>query len=126
MDTDIQETNSNQSIERPWLKAHQWKKGQSGNILGRPKGKTLKEWTKEYLERMTDDERDAFMEGIPKEVIWKMAEGNPTEDKNVSISVPQPILGGITQAKTLDSGDIKALETTINEVIEDTTQHNGT
>lgn len=66
--TDNQTENS-----KPWL----WKKGQSGNILGRPKGKTMKEWAREYLSKMTDEERDDFMQGIPKEIIWKMSEGNP-------------------------------------------------
>lgn len=107
-------TRDNPRIDQ--IKPYMWKKGQSGNIKGRPKGKTLKEWTKDYLERMTDEERDAFMEGIPKEVIWKMAEGNPTEDKNVSISVPTPILGGMTQAK-LENATIDAIEDSTIEVI---------
>lgn len=76
----------NQTNNKPW----QWKKGQSGNILGRPKGKTMKEWAKGYLERMTDEERDEFMQGIPKEVIWKMSEGNPhqTEDSQITHVIP--------------------------------------
>lgn len=57
-----------------------WVKGVSGNIMGRPKGKTMKEWSKEYLSRLTDEERDEFMDGMPKEIIWKMAEGNPKQD----------------------------------------------
>lgn len=78
----VNEKSDNQikNSEKPWL----WKKGQSGNILGRPKGKTMKEWAREYLERMTDKERDEFMEGIPKEIIWKMAEGNPKQDTDVT------------------------------------------
>lgn len=76
MESDNQTKNS----ERPWL----WKKGQSGNPAGRPKGKTMKEYVREYLERMTDEERDTFLEGIPKEVIWKMGEGNPKQDTDIT------------------------------------------
>jgi hypothetical protein len=66
----------NQTNNRPWL----WKKGQSGNLKGRPKGKTMKEYIKEYLACMTEEERQEFLNGIPKEIIWKMAEGNPQDD----------------------------------------------
>lgn len=65
---------------KPWL----WKKGQSGNIMGRPKGKTMKEYAREYLERMTDEERDAWLEGIDKDKIWEMAEGKAKQDMEVS------------------------------------------
>lgn len=60
------------------LHPYRWKKGQSGNLKGRPKGKSMKEYSREYLESMTDDERQDFLEGQPKIDIWKMAEGNPT------------------------------------------------
>lgn len=71
-----------------------WKKGQSGNIHGRPKGKTMKEWAKDYLCRMTDEERDAFMEGISKDTIWKMADGNPhsSTDAKVEVTLPTPLI----------------------------------
>ena len=61
---------------KPWL----WKKGQSGNLNGRPKGKTMKEYAKDYLACMTDEERQDFLDGIPKEIVWKMAEGSPQTD----------------------------------------------
>lgn len=64
---------------KPWL----WKKGQSGNIMGRPKGKTMKEYARQYLQRMTDEERDEWLHGIDKEKIWELAEGKPKQDIEV-------------------------------------------
>lgn len=75
--TDKQIKNRSTGSDRPWL----WKKGQSGNIQGRPKGKTMKEYARELLQRQTEEERQAFLNGLPKEIIWKMAEGNP-DNKN--------------------------------------------
>lgn len=72
--------NQIENSSKPWL----WKKGQSGNIMGRPKGKTMKEYARQYLERMTDEERDEWLEGLPKEIIWKMSEGNPKQDADIT------------------------------------------
>lgn len=83
METDKQIENSN----KPWL----WKKGQSGNIMGRPKGKTMKEYARDYLMRMTDDERDEWLDGLNKEIVWKMSEGNP-ETKTDITSAGKPII----------------------------------
>mgnify|MGYP003443656021 CR=1 FL=1 len=83
----MEETDNQQNSSKPW----QWKKGQSGNPAGRPKGKTMKEWAREYLERMTDEERDAWLEGIPKEVVWKMSEGNPKQDTDIT-TAGKPII----------------------------------
>lgn len=57
------------------LLPYQYKKGQSGNPAGRAKGISLKEYAKSKLLHMTDDEREEFFNGLPKDKIWEMAEG---------------------------------------------------
>lgn len=67
-----------------WLKEYSWQKGQSGNPAGRPKGKSLKEYSREFLANMSEEARMEFLKELPAETIWKMAEGNPEAKTDVT------------------------------------------
>ena len=62
-----------ENTSKPWL----WKKGFCPNPKGRPKGKTMKDYARDYLAKLTDEERDEWLEGLDKETVWKMSEGMP-------------------------------------------------
>lgn len=68
------ETSTNDNLSsRPWL-------FQPGNKFGKGRVKgsiSLKEYAKRMIAEMSEEEKKEFMRGLPKEVIWKMAEGNP-------------------------------------------------
>ena len=67
------------------LRPFQYKKGQSGNPSGRPKGISLKEYAKLKFLTMTDDEKEEFLHGLPKDIIWKQAEGNPENNDKLKV-----------------------------------------
>lgn len=75
------------------LKPWQWKKGQSGNPGGRKKGsKSMKVYAREMLQSLPEEERQEFLNGLPKEMIWKMAEGNPESKDVVDATVKTNLL----------------------------------
>ena len=92
----------------PWLKDYQWKPGKSGNPKGRPPGKTLKEWAKDFLLTLPDEKKLEFLREIEPDVVWKMAEGNPSNEiehkGKITISSLLDELDGKGQSETGEQG----------------------
>lgn len=75
-----------------YIKGYQFVKGQSGNPGGRPKGaKSLKTFAREYLEMLPDEEKLEFMKALPEELVFRMAEGNPKQDTDIT-TAGRPII----------------------------------
>lgn len=59
-------------------------KGYTANPNGRPKGKSLKEFAREYLMSLPEEEKLEYLSKLPKDIVWKMAEGNPDNKSEVN------------------------------------------
>jgi len=66
------------------IRPYMYKKGQSGNPSGRPKGISLKEYAKLKFVTMTDEEKEEFLDGLSKDIIWEMGEGRPDSKTEMS------------------------------------------
>lgn len=65
-----------------------FKPGVSGNPAGRPKGKTLKEYAREYFMLKSDEEKRAYIEMVEEKkpgFAWSMAEGNPHQSNETEL-----------------------------------------
>ena len=83
----------------PHLLPYVFRPGQSGNPQGRPKGPTLKEWVRNKLMELDEEERVAFLKTVPRDVVWRMAEGNPATNADIT-SGGKPIIMLTTEIAT--------------------------
>ena len=76
--------------------------GNTANPNGRPKGKTIKERVREWLEEHPED-MQAFVEHFVtknRELGWQMLEGRPQQDiVSDGKALPAPIYGSVSVSK---------------------------
>ena len=71
----------------------------------------MKEWAKNKLLYMNEEEREDFLHGLSKDIIWKMSEGNPTSEltgKDGKDLIPEISPEAIALAQRLNDIDTRS------------------
>ena len=92
------------------IEPYKWKTGQSGNPAGRKPGPTLKEWVRQRLLEMDDNDRAEFLKTVPREIVWKMAEGNPKDETTVKIKNISDVLDELENVRPTPKGQSMEVE----------------
>lgn len=45
----------------------------------------MKTWMQNKMKYMTEEQRDDFVEGMPKDILWRMAEGQPHQSTDTEV-----------------------------------------
>ena len=101
-------------VEEKWRNPDGTLKAGHPPMGGRPKGQSLKEYWRQRFSEMSDEERVEFTAKVGNEMIWKMAEGNPAQDTDITTKGEKlvfPILGGITNEVSKDHSGRQDTET---------------
>ena len=77
---------------------------------GRPKGESLKEYWRRKFYSMTEEEKEEFSKKVGFETIWRMAEGNPKQDNDIT-SGGKPIV--VLSPEIVEKNNINGIETAI-------------
>lgn len=89
--------------------------GSTANPNGRPKGKTMKEYAREYYMSKSDEDKKAYIEWLDEKkpgFAWTMGEGNPSNDSKVDVTTKGEKISSLPQeAIAIIEEDLKKRKT---------------